>query len=191
MVNGISKRLIPEKSQTITFPETYFSFGVYREYAAFRTKNDYKAKGLGVMIGFSQYIRDIWSGQIEGRWSDWASKDEARYSDTSPLSLFSKVTASFNRKSNWFHNAYIDSIHPYATGGFGYTFFFDNRSLLAARSKTTVGQISATYGGGVRIILPLSFSIKLGAEEWRGIEDGDYFSNIFYVQLNFGDVDHS
>ena len=142
------------------------------------------------MLSFNQHIRGIWSGQAEVRWSEWRARDNSNLGNTSPLSIFSKVSASLNRSGTFFDNSNFNRIRPYAVSGLGYTFFFDERSLLSARSKTTVGQISATYGAGFKIVLPVSFSVKIGAEQWRGIEDSNYFSNIIYFQLNFGDVDN-
>jgi hypothetical protein len=188
LINGISSRLIPEQSETITYPETYFSFGIYREFLTEGTQENYTPAGLGVMLGFDQHIRGIWSGGIEVRWSDWKTRTNS-YADTSPLSIFSKVSATPNL-NNFIHNdAMTKMFRPYATGGLGYTLFFDNRSLLAAQTKSAFGQFSATYGGGLKIIFPLSISVKLGIEQWRGIQTSSYFSNIVFLELGFGDVD--
>lgn len=189
LINGISTRLIPEQSQTITFPETYFSFGIYREFLSHDTQNNYNSTGLGVMLGFDQHIRGMWSGGVEVRWSDWKADSSSPVTDTSPLSVFSKVAASPDLKELMKENTITRLFRPYATGGLGYTLFFDNRSLLSARSKTAFAQMSATYGGGMRIILPSSFSIKIGAEAWRGIQTSNYFANIMFIELSFGDVD--
>ncbi|MES2614456.1 MAG: hypothetical protein V4591_03475 [Bdellovibrionota bacterium] len=187
LVNGISARLIPEQSQTITFPETYFSFGIYREFLTNGT--EYNASGFGVMLGFDQHIRGMWSGGVEMRWSDWKSFGNSGFANTSPLSLFSKVAATPDLRGFIKNETIAKMFRPYATGGFGYTIFFDQRALNSARSKTAFGQFSATYGGGVKIILPTSFSIKVGAEQWRGIQTSDYFANIVFLELSFGDVD--
>lgn len=189
LINGISARLIPEQSQTITFPETYFSFGIYREYLTHDTQNNYDPSGLGVILGFDQHIRGMWSGGVEVRWSDWKAKSSSSVADTSPLSIYSKVEAIPNLRDFIKNEAMATMFKPYVTGGLGYTIFFDHRSLSSARSKTAFGQMSATYGGGFRIILPASFSIKIGLEEWRGLQTSDYFSNIVFMQLSVGDVD--
>ncbi len=191
LIDGISARLIPELSETITFPETYFSFGVYREFLINETASRYTSSGLGVILAFQQHIRGMWSGGIELRWSDWKGKtiaDGTKFGNTSPLSVFSKTEMAPDLGKILKNVSFAKMLRPYAVGGIGYTLFFDERSPLSARSKTAFGQISATYGGGIRIILPTSFSIKFGMEQWRGVKTGDYFSNIVFLQLNFGDV---
>ena len=188
LINGISARLIPEQSETITIPETYFSFGVYREFLTQGTQNNYNPTGLGVMLGFDQHIRGMWSGGVEVRWSDWKTTGNS-VAGTSPLSIFSKVAATPDLKGFINNESIVKMFRPYATAGLGYTLFFDNRSLLAAQTKSAFGQMSATYGGGIRIILPASISVKIGAEEWRGIATSSYFSNIVFIELGFGDVD--
>jgi opacity protein-like surface antigen len=143
------------------------------------TAENYYSSGYGVILGFEQHIRDMWSGGVEMRWSDWRSRRPDTVANTSPLSIYSKIEAAPSL-SPYFKNEYLTKMfRPYLTGALGYTLFFDNRSFLAARSKTAFTQTSITYGGGLRIVLPASFSIKLGAEEWRGIQDTSYFSNIF------------
>jgi hypothetical protein len=192
LVNGISTRLIPEQSETITLPKTYFSFGVYQEFLMQDTQSHYSPSGLGVMLGFQQHIRGMWSGGVEVRWADWRAKvnpDGSSLGDTSPLSVYSKVEATPDLRYFIKDEGLAKVIRPYFGGGIGYTLFFDERSLLAARSKTAFGQVSATYGGGVKIILPSSFSIKVGVEEWRGLQTSDYFSQIVFFKLSFGDVD--
>ncbi len=189
LIDGISSRLVPAQSETITAPKTYFSFGVYREFLVNDTPQSYAPSGLGMMLGFQQHIRGVWSGGIDLLWSDWKGKAQSGGSslpDTSPLSLFSQIEATPTWQSQGFFGK---TLRPYAVGGLGYTVFFDNRSLLAAKSKSAFGQMSATYGAGLRIILPTSFSIKMGAQQWRGVQTADYFSNIVFLQLSFGDVD--
>jgi hypothetical protein len=188
LLDGVSTRLIPEQSQTITYPETYFSFGVYREFLAHETRDNYDSTGVGVMLGFAQHIRGMWSGEVELRWSDWKAKTDASVADTSPLSIYSKVVAAPDLRNLIKNQNIAEMLRPYATGGLGYTLFFDERSLLAARSKTAFGQQSATYGGGIRIVFPTSFSIKIGAEEWRGLQTSSYFANIMFIEFSFGDV---
>ncbi len=170
-------------------PETYFSFGIYREFLQKETKNNYNASGLGMMFGFNQHIRGIWSGGAEIRWSDWIANTQFSYENTSPLSLFSKVSASPDMEQEENKLAIFKILHPYATAGIGYTMFFDNRSVLSARSKTAFGQFSATYGGGLKIALPTSFAVKIGLEQWRGIQTTSYFANMAFIALSFGDVD--
>lgn len=191
LVDGISKRLIPEQSQTITFPETAFSFGIYREFLWKDTQNNYTATGIGVLLGFDQHIRGMWSGGLEMRWSDWKSKQRpnSNVENTSPLSFFSKVTASPNLTGFIDNKIFTNMVRPYMTGGVGYTVFFDQRSYTSVRSKTAFGQLSATYGVGLKINMPSSIAVKFGAEGWRGLADSSYFSNIVYFALSFGDVD--
>ncbi len=187
LINGISARLIPEQSQTISFPGACFSFGVYKEYLNEDTQNNYAPTGLGVVLGFDQPIRDIWRGGVEMRWSDWMAKNNSVFS-TSPLSLFSKIAATPNLKELIKSESLAQMVRPYVTGGLGYTLFFDNRSFLAAQTKSAFGQISAIYGAGVKIVLPKSTSIRIGAEQWRGIQTSNYFSTGAFLELSFGDV---
>ncbi len=186
---GISSRLLPKTSQTITVPEAYFAFGIYKEYLLWQTSELYEPSGLGLMLGFQQHIRGPWSGGIEVLWSDWKAKPtHPEVSDTSPLSIFSKI--DFEPTWPTFVPRRISSVYkPYLSGGIGYTLFFDSRSLMSGRTKSGFGQTAATYGGGLRIILPVSFSLKIGLEQWNGIENSTYSSNAFYIQLNIGDVD--
>ncbi len=185
--DALSERLLPQKHETMTYPNTYFALGAFREMLANQTKDNYNTPNLGMMIGFYQHIRGIWSGGLEARWSDWKSKDPNTIADTSPLLLASKVAAT-PHISKFLPHFFSENIRIYATAGLGYTIFFDNRSLLAGRSKTAFGQVAATYGGGLQFLVSPSFGWKLGAEQWRGIQTSDYFSNTLFLELTFGDL---
>lgn len=182
--DGISARLIPQKSQTVTFPEATFSLGVYKEALGAETRGFFRPTGLGVILGFEQHIVGVWSGGVEARWSDWKALPGSGQNDTSPLSLFSKVTAKSDYR--W------GSVHwqPYLAGGLGYTSFFDTRSLSTKRSKTAFGEAAATYGLGIRWDLPTAFFIRAGVEQWRGLQTSSYLANVAFVAIGFGDTGH-
>lgn len=197
--NEVSPRLLIEKNEIMTFPKMVFSFGVYREFLSETTRENYSSTGLGVVFGFEQNIKGIWNGSIEARWSDWngnatasstpASAASTSQTNTSPFSLFSKVSASphlpafLDTKTNHF-------IRPFATAGLGFTTFFDERALLSARSKSAVGQVSITYGGGAKLVWSSAFALQLGVEWWRGVQTNEYAGLIYGLQLVLGDVDN-
>lgn len=197
--NEISPRLIVEKNETMTFPKMVFSFGIYRDFLSDTTRENYSSTGLGVVFGFEQNIKGIWNGSIEARWSDWNSNADPlaiplpprspTRNNTSPLSLFSKVSASPHLPA-FFGNKTGRWIRPYATAGLGFTSFFDERALLSARSKTAAGQASITYGGGAKLVWPSAFALQLGVEWWRGVQTNEYAGFIYSLQLVLGDVDN-
>lgn len=191
--DGISTRLEPEKNENITFPKTAFLFGAYQEMLFNQSDSSYAPTGLGLVLGFEQNISSIWSGGLELRWSDWNPRlnpnSAAIVNKVSPLSLFSKVSVA--PKLGFLLGSPLgDFFRPYLTGGIGYTSFFNERSWLSARSQTAFGQASLTYGGGVRFVLSPSIGIKLGYENWRGLETSEYAAQLFLIQLIFGDVIH-
>lgn len=191
--DGISTRLVPEKNENITFPKTVFSFGAYQEMLFNQSDSNYAPTGLGVALGFEQNISSIWSGGLELRWSDWNPRlnpnSTVVVNKVSPLSLFSKVSVA-PKLGFLIGNTLGDFFRPYLTGGLGYTSFFNERSWLSARSQTVFGQASITYGAGVRLILSPSVGVKIGYENWRGVETSEYAAQLFLIQLIFGDVIH-
>ncbi|BBH51736.1 outer membrane beta-barrel protein [Fluviispira sanaruensis] len=189
MVDGISAQLVPLKTENMTFPQTVFSFGVYNEKVLSSTADEYSTSGYGYSLGMQHHIRGIWSGGIDIRWSDWLANGNSKESNTSPLSIYSKIEGT-PRLNFLLGNDLGNMFRPYFTGGIGYTIFFDERSLFAARAKTAFGQISATYGVGFRVTFPKSIALKFSYERWRGIQTTDYQAQIIRLELVFGDVDN-
>ncbi len=188
MVDGISAQLVPQKNENMTFPRTVFSLGIYNEVLTNSTAENYSSTGYGFSFGMQHQIRGIWKGGLDLRWSDWVTNSSAN-SDLSPLSIFSKIEGdppiNFLVGDHW-----GKIIQPFFTGGVGYTVFFSNRSWLAVQSKTSVGQVSITYGAGIRVTLPKSFAIKASFENWRGVQTLEYSAQIYRLELIFGDVDN-
>ncbi|APJ02548.1 hypothetical protein [Silvanigrella aquatica] len=188
MVDGISAQLVPQKNENITFPRTVFSLGIYNEVLTNSTKDNYSASGYGVSFGMQHKIRGIWKGGLDIRWSDWLANSTPG-STLSPLGIYSKIEGDppidFLVGKDW-----GKIIQPFFTGGLGYTLFFNSRSWLAVQSKTSLGQVSVTYGVGFRITLPKSFALRTSVENWRGVQTSDYSAQIYRLEIVFGDVDN-
>lgn len=187
--NGISERLIPEKSQTITFPETKFTFGIYREFLLNSMQDSYDTNSVGVILGFKQYIRGPWSGGVEMKWGEWKAKPNSTVNSISPLTISSQIgfAPSINTLLPRIH--FPSSIHPYLSAGFGYTMFFKKRSLLAIEKSGNLGCLSLTYGGGFQVSPLSSLSFELGGEFWNSLDGSNIASSRVYFGLSFGDVD--
>ena len=188
MFNGISAKLVPQKNENMTFPKTVFSLGIYNEVLTNSTASNYNPIGLGFSLAMQHQIRGMWKGGVDVRWSDWISASTTTQ-DLSPLSIFSKIEGdppiSFLVGNEW-----AKIIQPFFTGGLGYTLFFNTRSWLAVQSKSSLGQVSITYGAGFRVTLPKSFAVKASFESWRGIQTSEFSANIYRLELVFGDVDN-
>lgn len=188
MVDGISAQLVPLKNENITFPRTTFSLGIYNEVLTNTTKSNYSSAGYGFSLGMQHQIRGIWKGGIDIRWADWIS-NRAQYPDLSPLSIFSKIEG--DPPINFLVGDYWGKVvQPFFTGGIGYTLFFSNRSWSAVQSKTSLGQVSITYGVGFRVTLPKSFAVRASFENWRGVQTSEVSAQIYRLELVFGDVDN-
>lgn len=187
MVDGISAQLVQQKNENITFPKTVFSLGIYNEVLTKSTTEKYSSAGYGFSLGMQHQIRGMWKGGLDLRWGNWVSN--STNTELSPLSIFSKVEGDPPIES--FVGGYWGKIvQPFFTGGLGYTVFFDSRSWLAVQSKTSLGQVSITYGVGFRVTLPKSFAIRTSFENWRGIQTSEYSAQIYRLEIVFGDVDN-
>ena len=188
MVDGISRMLVPLKSENIALANTVISLGVYNEFVTSSAAQSYNSFGLGFSIGMHHKIRDIWLGGIELRWSDWMSKSTTR-SDLSPLSIYSKIQVYI--PTDFILNQNVRNIiKPYATAGLGYTFFYNRRSVLDIQTNNTLGQFSMTYGAGLTIKFQNLFSIKPSFEYWRGIQTSEFKAGIYRLETLFGDVEN-
>lgn len=188
MVDGISAQLVPQKNENMTFPRTVFSLGIYNEVLTNSTAAKYSSTGYGFSLGMQHQIRGMWKGGIDVRWADWVSNSTSNLS-LSPLSLFSKIEG--DPPIDFLIGDYWGKIiQPFFTAGIGYTIFFSSRSWFAIQSKTSVGQVSITYGAGFRVTLPKSFAIRASFENWRGVQTSEYSAHIYRLELVFGDVDN-
>lgn len=188
MIDGISANLVQQKNENMTFPRTVFSLGIYNEVLIKSTATNYSSSGYGFSLGMQHQIRDMWKGGVELRWSDWVS-NSTQFTNLSPLSFYSKIEGD-PPMDLFLNGQWGKIIQPFFTGGLGYTLFFSSRSWLAIQSKTSVGQVSITYGAGVRITLPKSFAIKGSFENWRCVQTSEYFAQIYRLEIVFGDVDN-
>ncbi len=188
MVDDVSAKLVPIKSENLTFPRTIFTLGIYNEVLTGATKSNFDATGYGFSLGMFHKIRGIWKGGVDLRWSDWASKS-AKNPDLSPLSIYSKIEGDPSLRFLWGESV-EKYFQPFFTGGLGYTLFFSSRSWSAIQSRSSLGQFSITYGAGFRIKLSKSFALNAIFENWRGIQTSEVSAQIYRMELVFGDVEN-
>ena len=188
MVDDVSAKLVPIKSENLTFPRTIFTLGIYNEVLTGATKTNYDATGYGFSMGMSHTIRGMWKGGLDFRWSDWTSKRPDN-TDLSPLSIYSKIEGAPSLNFLW-GDSVEKYFQPFFTGGLGYTLFFSSRSWSAIQSRSSLGQFSLTYGIGFRVKLSNSFAINTIFENWRGIQTSDFTAQIYRMELVFGDVEN-
>lgn len=189
---NVSSRLEPLKNEPLVLQGAFFSFGGYYEILSPQTQLSYTHTDAGMVFGFKQKLRTSWIGGLEGRWSHWKKRtpsDPANNSEyLSPLSLLSKIEF-LPTTAPIFGPVFGDYVHPFLTGGLGYSVFFENRSFgIPKLQGSSSGEPCATYGVGVRFHVNPGFGMVAALENWRGLKTSSYQSTVFALQIVLGDI---
>jgi hypothetical protein len=182
----VSSYFVPEKNESIPFPGTIFSFGLFKEILLAPQADLRRPVPYGLSLGMSRKMKGIWKGGLDFRTSRW-SRVNVDDQTLTPLSLFSKIEGMpvLPLKSK-----FSGFFKPYFTAGMGYTLFLSGHFWSSLGSKFYFGRLSATYGGGILFIIPNLFGVKFVFEKWRNIDTSDYSVKIYRVEFVVGDVDH-
>jgi hypothetical protein len=191
-------RIAPSYSRHPFWDGTSLGLGIVFDSLNEATRNDRSKDGSelafsspdpGISFSLDQNIRKIFSGGLTGTLATWQMGETEKRLDERLLVLSFLSHAEFLPPLEGVLGDTVGGIfRPYVSLGFGYFRFLKISSDSIQYKAGLQGESQYSLGAGLRLVAANRMALRLGIQQWHGIQTEKFGGRTVVLELMFGDL---